>query len=61
MMSLDQAQQHLLQALDTHTTALKEEDIQWAFRAKETRNVVSKWVQEYLGPETLLSREEAEL
>ncbi len=61
MMSPAQAQQHLLRTLHSHSTALKEEDIQWAFEAKATQKVVVDWVQEFLGPETLLSQEEAEL
>ncbi len=56
-----QAQEQLLRALDTHSTVLKEEDIQWAFEGKKTQKAVIEWVQEFLGPETLLSQEEAEL
>ncbi len=56
-----QARQQLLRALDTHSTVLKEEDIQWAFEGKKTQKAVIEWVQEFLGPETLLSQEEAEL
>lgn len=60
-MNPDQAQQRLLRALDTHSTALKEEDILWAFEGEKTQKAVINWVQEFLGPETLLSQEEAEL
>ncbi len=60
-MSQDQALQLLLRILETHSIAFKEEDIKWAFDAKSTQKVVVDWVQEFLGPETLLSQEEAEL
>lgn len=53
--------QQLLHALDAHSTVFKEEDIQWAFENKKTRKAVTEWVEEFLGPETLLSQEEAEL
>ena len=57
----DQAQQRLLRALDAHSTRAKEEDIKGAFEAKNTQEAVVDWVQEFLGPETLISQEEAEL
>ena len=60
-MSPDQAQQQVLRALDAHGVALKEEDIQWAFDAKTTQKSAVDWVEEFLGPETLLSKEELEL
>ena len=60
-MSPDQAQEQLLHALGTHSTALKEEDIKWAFEAKTTQKAVADWVEGFLGSETLLSKEELEL
>ena len=60
-MTPDQAQRQLLHALDVHSTVLKEEDIAWAFDAKNTQKAVVDWVEEFLGPETLLSKEELEL
>ena len=60
-MSQDQALQLLLRTLETHGIALKKEDIEWAFEARDTQKAVVDWVQEFLGPETLLSQDEAEL
>lgn len=61
MMSPDQALRQLLYVIDTYGTSLTGEDVRWAFKAKSTQKNVVAWVEEYLGQETLLSKEEAEL
>lgn len=56
-----QALEELLDSLRSHQIALTADDIEWAFQLKTTQEDVTNWVQQYLGKETLLSREEAEL
>lgn len=56
-----QALKLLLDSISSHKIALTEDDVGWAFNAKNTQDDVTNWVQQYLGKETLLSREEAEL
>lgn len=56
----DQALKHLLTSLPSHDIATKEEDIRCAFE-ENTRESVTDWVEQYLGNDTLLSNEEAEL
>jgi hypothetical protein len=48
---------HLLRILDDHDTGLGKEDVAWAF---ETANRAESedWVKSYLGPATLLTKEE---
>ena len=49
---------HLVHTLDARGTGLGWEDVAWAFQDPETNDRMSAWVDEYLTPETLLSREE---
>ncbi|MCJ1464254.1 hypothetical protein MMC07_002867 [Pseudocyphellaria aurata] len=60
-MRAHQALKQLLDSIRSHEIALTEDDVGWAFKAKNTQDDVTNWVQQYLGKETLLSREEAEL
>lgn len=60
-MRAHQALKQLLDSLRSHKIALTEDDVGWAFQAKNTQEDVTNWVQQYLGKETLLSCEEAEL
>lgn len=60
-MQAHSALKQLLGSLHSHKIALTEDDVGWAFHAKNTQEDVTNWVQQYLGKETLLSREEAEL
>ncbi|KZF21548.1 hypothetical protein L228DRAFT_283697 [Xylona heveae TC161] len=50
----------LLLALREHDISLTRDDVQWAFDSAETNASVTQWVERYLGPETLLSKEELE-
>ncbi|KAL7276570.1 hypothetical protein RUND412_000450 [Rhizina undulata] len=56
-----QAQAHLLQVLQSHELSLGEDDVAWAFSNPKTVGPVVEWVERYLGEETLLSLEEAEI
>ncbi|KAI9771986.1 MAG: hypothetical protein M1835_006325 [Candelina submexicana] len=51
----------LLAALREHEIPLGRDDVEWAFQSQKTKKEVAEWVTQFLGPETLLSKEEAEL
>jgi hypothetical protein len=52
---------YLLRILEDRDINLGRDDIQWAFESSKTKGDASAWVEEYLKPATLLSREELEL
>ncbi|KAK5721970.1 hypothetical protein LTR15_006565 [Elasticomyces elasticus] len=49
---------HLLRVLDERNISLDPDDIAKAFANDETRPAITSWVQEYLSPATLLTKEE---
>ncbi|KAI9723423.1 MAG: hypothetical protein M1812_001307 [Candelaria pacifica] len=51
----------LLTALREHEIPLGRDDVEWAFNSQKTNKGVVEWVDQFLGQETLLSKEEAEL
>ena len=51
----------LLSALKERYIDLNRDDISWAFDSSKTRDNISAWVQEYVSPATLLTREELAL
>lgn len=53
--------EHLLTVLRDRQIPLGRDDVQWAFNAPNTKDMVVEWVEEYLGPDTLLSKEELDL
>jgi hypothetical protein len=53
--------EHLLAALRERQIPLGRDDVQWAFTSPQTKVEVSNWVQDFLGDENLLSKEELEL
>ncbi len=57
-MDSNQAKKVLLQAFQSHHIAVSGDDVQ---RALDTTETLPDLIGEYLGPETLLSLEEAEL
>lgn len=50
--------QHLLQVLNDRDIGLGHDDVAWAFQSWGTQNEAKGWVQEYLTPPTLLTKEE---
>ena len=52
---------HLLRILDERDIALGRDDVAWAFDSLVTRDEVRSWVQEYLTPACLLSKDELRL
>ena len=52
---------HLLRALDDRNISLGRDDVEWAFESAGTNGDVQKWVQDYLSPDCLLSKEEFKL
>lgn len=52
---------HLLFVLRERDIPLSRDDVQWAFDAPNTKEAVVEWVKEYLGADTLLSKDELEL
>ncbi|KAF7198276.1 hypothetical protein HII31_00015 [Pseudocercospora fuligena] len=48
----------LIQALSDRNIDLGEDDVAWAFEGSKTRKNATQWVQEYLQPATLLTKEE---
>ncbi|KAI9780043.1 MAG: hypothetical protein M1839_007025 [Geoglossum umbratile] len=52
---------HMLAVLRERDIPLTRDDVKWAFQSPQTNTEVNSWVQQYLGPETLLSKEEVEL
>ncbi len=53
--------EHLLLVLRERDIPLSRDDVQWAFDAPNTKETVEEWVKEYLGVDTLLSKDELEL
>ncbi len=51
----------LLAALREQDIPLWRDDVEWAFKSQKTSKEVVEWVNQYIGPETVLSKEEAEL
>ncbi len=51
----------LLRVLDDSDLGLGHDDVAWAFESVNTKDSIASWVQEYLSPATLLTREEAAL
>ena len=51
----------LLRALDDRNINLGRDDVEWAFESASTKEDVRKWVQDYLSPDCLLSKEEFKL
>ncbi|KAK1810471.1 hypothetical protein LTR12_015161 [Friedmanniomyces endolithicus] len=49
---------HLLRVLDERDIPLGQDDVAWAFDHHETKPEIASWVQEYLYPPTLLTKEE---
>ncbi|KXT08008.1 hypothetical protein AC579_5975 [Pseudocercospora musae] len=49
---------HLVQVLADRNIELGEDDVAWAFEGSKTRKNATQWVQEYLQPPTLLTKEE---
>ena len=60
MATTDELQQ-LLRSLDERDIALGHDDVAWAFEHEESEPVIRTWVQEFLSPGTLLSKEELHL
>ncbi|TKA64163.1 hypothetical protein B0A49_05755 [Cryomyces minteri] len=52
---------HLLEKLEQRHVPLTRDDVQWAFESPQTKADMEAWVKEYLGSDTLLSKEEVEL
>ncbi|CAK4033213.1 Hypothetical predicted protein [Lecanosticta acicola] len=50
----------LIRALRNRDIPLNEDDVAWAFEGTQTRRDASKWVQQYLRPSTLLTKDELE-
>ena len=51
----------LLRVLHERDIDLTEQDVKWAFDSPRSRDQVSEWVWNFLTPDNLLSKEEAEL
>ena len=59
-MNRDQALGQLLNVIESHDIAISRDDVQRAFELGNAQELAT-WVQEYLNPDTLLSREEEAL
>ena len=57
----DDSLQVLVKALRDHDLPFDHEAIKSAFADPETQTAVLAWVEEYLSPETLLTKDEANL
>lgn len=60
-MDTSEAQYHLLGVLAAHQIPLGSDDVAWAFGNPKTAMPVVDWVERYLGKDTLVSLEEAEM
>ena len=60
-MTLDVALEDLLEALRARGVPISRDDVQWAFRAKNSRHEAVGFVDHYLTIETLLSQNELDL
>jgi hypothetical protein len=56
-----EALEHLLTVLRERGIPLGRDDVQWAFQSQQTRDQVVNWVQEFLGSNTLLTKDELEM
>lgn len=53
--------EHLLVVLQECGTGLGRDDVEWAFSSAKTKDEITAWVEEYLEPATLLSKDELDL
>ncbi|KAI5841022.1 hypothetical protein DFP73DRAFT_586474 [Morchella snyderi] len=60
-MDPSEAHSHLLRELEAHQIPLTSDDVSWAFSSPKTAVPVTDWVERYLGKDTLVSLEEAEI
>lgn len=60
-MDLSEARSHLLGVLADHQVPLGDNDVSWAFSNPKSATPVVDWVERYLGKDTLVSLEEAEM
>ncbi|KAH0608398.1 uncharacterized protein H6S33_001532 [Morchella sextelata] len=60
-MDPSEAQSRLLRELESHQIPLTSDDVSWAFSNTKTAVPVTDWVERYLGKDTLVSLEEAEI
>lgn len=60
-MNPSEAHSHLLGVLAAHQIPLGDDDVAWAFANSKTTIPVVDWVERYLGKDTLVSLEEAEM
>ena len=51
----------LLEVLREHNVPSSRDEIKSAYEDSENQTAIQAWMEEYLGPETLLTREEAAL
>lgn len=51
----------LLRVLEDRNIQLGQDDVAWAFESSTTSSPITTWIQEYLSPDTLLTREEVAL
>jgi hypothetical protein len=49
---------NILSILEERDIALGRDDVAWAFERPETKESLTAWVNEYLTPETLLTKDE---
>lgn len=61
VMDRDKAEAHLAQVIEERQLSLTSDDYSWAFESAQTGEDAVQWVNEYLGHETLLTKEELEL
>lgn len=60
-MDPSETQSHLLGVLAAHHIPLGDDDVAWAFGNPKTSAPVVDWAERYLGKDTLVSLEEAEM
>jgi hypothetical protein len=60
-MSSREALDGLLTALSEHDIPLTRKDVAWAFESRNSREVVTQWVNENLHSDTLLTKDELAL
>ncbi|KAJ9635945.1 hypothetical protein H2199_008299 [Coniosporium tulheliwenetii] len=53
--------ERLLTVLEERETGLGRDDVEWAFKSAKTKDGITAWVDEYLEPATLLSKDELDL
>ena len=57
----DQSFNYLLEVLRDHDIPVDEDSLKRAFNDPKNQTAVSAWVEEYISPETILTKEEATL